>query len=130
MTNEDVGRSGLTSHDVGRAGETAARQYLLEQGCEVIAAGVRLPQGELDLIVRDGTALVFVEVKARRSIGRGRPAEAVGPAKQRRLALLARAWLARNPRWRESAIRFDVVALTGRPDAWQIEHIRDAFRPV
>lgn len=118
----------MNSHAVGRDGEEAAAAYLAERGYGIIARSVRLPMGELDLIAHDGDALVFVEVKARRSVGRGQPAEAVGPAKQRKLAQLAAAWLGRNPRWREAAIRFDVIALTGRPGAWRIEHIADAFR--
>lgn len=118
----------MNNQAVGRTGEDAAAQFLSKQGCDVVARNVRLRQGEIDLIVRDGPTLVFVEVKARRSIGRGRPAEAVGPEKQRRLARLALAWLARHPGWREAPVRFDVVALTGRPGDWAIEHIPDAFR--
>lgn len=119
----------MNHHELGRAGEDAARDYLLQRGYELLAARVRLPRGELDLVMRDGAALVFVEVKTRRSVGTGLPAEAVGLAKQRRLARLAHLWLVRNPRWRDAPVRFDVIAVTGRPPQWQIEHIRDAFRP-
>lgn len=118
----------MNNQTVGRDGEDAAAQFLEQQGCHIIARSVRLRYGELDVIVRDGATLVFVEVKARRSTGQGRPAEAVGPAKQRRLTRLALAWLAQNPRWRDAPVRFDVIALTGRPGSWHIEHIPDAFR--
>lgn len=118
----------MNSQLVGRAGEEAALQFLTHLGYELVARNVRLPHGEIDLIVRDGPNLVFVEVKARRSTSRGRPAEAVGPEKQRRLARLALAWLARHPRWHDAPVRFDVLALTGRPGAWNIDHILDAFR--
>ncbi len=81
--------------------------------------------GELDLVVRDGTEIVFVEVKARASDRFGPAASAVGPSKQRTLRRLAARWLAEHDdsTARRDGIRFDVVAVTGV----QVEVIQAAF---
>jgi putative endonuclease len=94
----------------------------------IIVRNYRTPQGEVDLIARDGDTVVFVEVKTRR---RGEPAEAVTAEKQRRITLAALHFLKRH-RLLECAGRFDVVAVVW-PDADKspvVEHIRDAFPAV
>ena len=58
---------------------------------EIVARGFRMFRGEIDIVARDGAALVFVEVKSNRGRRYGAPEEMVTPAKQRRLARLA-AW--------------------------------------
>ena len=91
-------------------------------------------RGEIDVIGVDGDALVFVEVKARRTgslLGPETPALAVGPRKQLKLRALASAWLRDRgydvPRHR--SLRFDVVGL--RLDAagrvTEYDHLRAAF---
>lgn len=102
-------------------------------GCEIVARNARTALGEIDLIVCDGQALVFVEVKARRLGGRlgpERPAAAVDDAKRRRLRRAARAWLAEGqptPPHRE--LRFDVVGVSFDADGQvtDLEHLRGAF---
>jgi putative endonuclease len=82
--------------------------------------------GELDIIARDGGTLVFVEVKARIGHEFGEAAEAVTPLKQRRIAQLARQYVART-HLHDSPCRFDVVAIhldAGRP---VIEVFQNAF---
>lgn len=113
---------------LGQRGEQIAMEYLRSRGLVVLdrnwrprGQGVR---GELDLVARDGDALVIIEVKTRRSIAYGSPVEAVTTRKMRSLRSLALAWLEHRsvhaPR-----IRFDVVAVT-IPPAGQpvIEHLR------
>ncbi len=115
----------LLSRLLGDRGEREAARHLRRQGLRVLRRGYRTPQGEIDLIARDGGTLVFVEVKARR---RGKPAEAVTPEKQRRLTLAALHFL-KGHSLLEQPCRFDVVAVVW-PDGRQapeIEHIRDAF---
>ena len=96
----------------GRWGEDLAARHYERLGCEILDRNWRTAGGELDLVVRDGDTVVFSEVKARRSDRYGPPAAAVGPEKQRRIRLLALAWLAEHPTDR-SGLRFDVVAITG-----------------
>jgi len=112
----------------GDRGEREAARYLRRRGMRVIQRGYATTQGEIDLIVRDGSTLVFVEVKARR---RGNPAEAVTPEKQRRLTLAALHYLT-GPGLRSPRARFDVVAIVwpeGR-DRPSIEHFPHAFEAV
>ena len=86
---------------------------------------MRAGGGEIDLVAADGGTVVFVEVKWRRDASRGTPAEAVTPAKRRKLLSAARAWLAENPSGASRDVRFDVVAIDG--GAEKIDWIRGAF---
>lgn len=105
-----------------------AFEYLRRSGMLVLdrnwrprGAGVR---GELDIVARDGDELVVVEVKTRRSIAYGSPAEAITRRKVRALRSLTLAWLEQRS-IHAPAIRFDVVAIV-IPPAGQpvIEHLR------
>jgi putative endonuclease len=82
---------------------------------------VRAGGNELDLIVRRGGELRFVEVKQRAGSGYGGAAAAVGAEKQRRVRRAATAWLAEHPT--ECRVGFDVVAVEGR----RVTRLRDAF---
>ena len=115
-------------NSLGARGERAAGRLLRRKGWTIIGRQVRLPHGELDLVAVDGETVVFVEVKTRRGEERGRPDEAVGPAKQRKLTALAVAYLRRHELLDQPA-RFDVIAVhwpsgARRP---QLQHFRDAF---
>ena len=81
----------------GRAGEDEAARYLEERGLSIVARNVRAGGGEIDLVASDEGRVVFVEVKWRRDSSRGTPADAVTPAKRRKILSAARAWLAENP---------------------------------
>jgi putative endonuclease len=113
---------------LGDRGERLAARHLRRQGLRVILRGYRTPHGEIDLIAREGPTLVFVEVKARRQ---GEPAEAVTPAKQRRLTLAALEFLKRHDLL-EQPSRFDVVAIIWPDDRRppSLEHFRNAFEAV
>jgi putative endonuclease len=118
---------------LGQIAEQAVAERLHEDGWRILGRNARTRYGELDLIGLDRDALVFVEVKAGRSgssSGPARPVLAVGPAKQRRVRTLARAWLAEQrfvPPHR--LIRFDAIGVSFDPGGQLIdfEHIRDAF---
>ena len=82
--------------------------------------------GELDLIVRQGTTLVFVEVKLRRGTSFGEPVEAVTPRKQAKIRSLAERYLLdRDPAF--ETVRFDVVGILVGKGAARVRHIKDAF---
>jgi putative endonuclease len=118
----------LLGRILGDRGERAAARFLRRKGFRIITRGYRTPQGEIDLIARDGDRLVIVEVKTRR---RGDPAEAVTPAKQRRLTLAANHFLKRH-RLLDLPCRYDIVAIIWPEDDRRprIEHIEDAFEAV
>jgi len=78
--------------------------------------------GEIDLVVRRDSTLVFSEVKTRSGTAYGSPAAAVTPAKQRRIRQLGMQWMAAHPGF-HGEIRFDVVAVL----AGNVEVIEAAF---
>lgn len=112
---------------VGAYGERVASRHLEDQGLVILARNWRCSDGEIDLILADGDDVVFCEVKTRRGSGFGSPAEAVGPAKIRRLRRLAVRWLAES-RLGPREVRFDVVSvLPQHRGPALIEHTRAAF---
>jgi putative endonuclease len=118
---------------MGQLAEDLAAQRIATAGWEILARNARTRYGELDLVARDGRALVFVEVKAGRvgaPYGPERPVEAIDHRKQRQVRRLAAAWLAENrdlPYWAE--IRFDAIGVSFGPDGRiaEYEHIENAF---
>lgn len=116
-----------TPKSLGRAGEELACRHLRAKGYEIVERGVRLLRGEIDIVARDGTTLVFVEVKTRADESFGRPEEAVTPGKQRQLRRIAQAYLAVRPAPGVDC-RFDVIAILFRGvDDVRLEHFVDAF---
>lgn len=97
----------------GAQAETAAAQMLQQQGLQLLARNARTRGGEIDLVMRDGDAVVFVEVRARRSRAFGGAAASVDAAKQQRMVRAARGWLMAHPEHARAALRFDVVAFDG-----------------
>jgi putative endonuclease len=117
---------------MGREAEELVARRLIAAGWEIIARNARSRHGELDIVAREGTTLVFVEVKASRrgaAFGPERPVLAVDTRKQRRIRRLAAAWLAeRRDAPYCAEIRFDVLGVTfDRGRAVEVEHIRNAF---
>ena len=78
-------------------------------------------------MAEENGVICFVEVKGRRGVGYGQPAEAVTAEKQRRIFRTAEAWLARERRI-DAPCRFDVVAILEADDGPRVEILRDAFR--
>jgi putative endonuclease len=100
----------------------AARWYRL-RGWRILGANVWAGGNEVDLIVRRGRQLRFVEVKSKSGPRYGDPVEAVGEEKQRRVRRAAETWLAARPELDGCVIAFDVVAVRGR----RLERLADAF---
>ena len=96
----------------GRWGEREVAHWYERRGGIVVDRNWRCSIGELDLVVRLGTTLVFCEVKARADDAFGGGLAAVGPTKQRRLRQLAMAWLDVHDA-HGVELRFDVAAVTG-----------------
>ncbi len=102
--------------------QRALRHYRL-RGYRILGTNVWIGGYELDLVVRRGRRLAFVEVKAKSGERLGDPLEMVTKEKQRRLRLAAEAWLASHPECAGLEARFDVVAVrkTG------VERLANAF---
>jgi putative endonuclease len=107
----------------GTLAETLAADYLQARGMRVLERNYRCRLGEIDLILTDGPALVFVEVRLRRNPGYGGAAASITAAKRRRILRAARHYLAGKP---EPLCRFDVVLLDSLAQD-RIEWIKDAF---
>ena len=112
---------------LGAEGEACAATFLTRRGYRIVDRNVRAGGVEVDLIVKQGTLIAFVEVKTRRSNAYGAPELAVDAAKQARLVRAAAAWLRENP-GRARRVRFDVVTCrVSRSGRWQIAHWPGAF---
>lgn len=109
---------------IGDAAERTAEALLRRGGLKVLERNWRCPAGELDLIMRDGDTLVFVEVRKRARGRHGTAAESVGPRKRARLIRAAQTYL--GTLGEAPPCRFDVVALDGDGDA-EAHWIRRAF---
>lgn len=116
----------MNSRRTGAKYEQQAARFLEEQGFQIVECNFCCRQGEIDLIARDGSCLVFIEVKYRRNAGTGHPAEAVDARKQRRLSRAAAYYCLKNRIPETQACRFDVVSILGE----QVELIKDAFSYV
>ncbi len=114
---------------LGRYGEQVAVERYVAGGAQVLARNWRCPEGEIDVVVREGDGtVVFCEVKTRSGTGFGAPVEAVGPVKARRLRAAARRWLQEHPVPARRELRFDVVAVVRRRGhAPEVSHLRGAF---
>jgi putative endonuclease len=108
----------------GRLGEALAALWLQLKGYAVLAARVRTPLGELDLVVRRGKTLAFVEVKTRRRKDQG--LEAISFDSHERIAAAAEWWLSARPALAALDLRYDLVVIA----PWSAPlHMRDAWRP-
>lgn len=113
----------------GRAAEEAAARYLAARGWRLLGRNVRIGRGELDIVACNGPALIFVEVKARRTRACGAPEDAVTSRKRRQVARLAELWLAARP-WAlqgVTEVRFDVIAVDGTRRPSEVRHLQGAF---
>ncbi|MFC8850335.1 MULTISPECIES: YraN family protein [unclassified Micromonospora] len=112
---------------VGAYGERCAVRHLIGAGLRPVARNWRCPAGEIDIIAWDGPVLAFCEVKTRCTTHYGTPAEAIVPAKARRLRGLAARWLAETGTT-AGEVRFDVLSVE-LPDAGaaRVEHVKGAF---
>jgi len=105
----------------GQDAEDAAAALLRAKGLTIVEKNFRAKVGEIDLVAKDGSEIVFVEVRSRASIAFGGAAASVGGVKRRKLIKAAQLWL--QARGWSGPCRFDVVAI----DAGRAEHIPSAF---
>jgi putative endonuclease len=110
---------------LGQSAEARAESFLKSHGLKLLARNWHCRFGEIDLVMEDGSTLVFVEVRLRSRSNFGGAAASVTPAKQKKLLATARQYLATLKSLPPS--RFDVVALTGNATP---EWIKNAFDDV
>ena len=112
------------TYQTGVKGEEIAERYLTDQGMVCLERRYREKCGEIDLIMKDGDYLVFVEVKARFHTSIGLGFQAVNANKQRRIARCAMLYLMKHQQL-GAAVRFDVVEINQEG----VFHIPNAFQP-
>jgi putative endonuclease len=110
----------------GRWAEDQAADHLRGHGLRLLCRNFRCRVGEIDLVMTDGAALVFVEVRFRSNLRYGTGLESVTRAKQMKLLAAARAYLARHPVG-NTPCRFDVVSVTKRNYRPDFLWVKDAF---
>jgi putative endonuclease len=118
----------------GHDAEQRACDHLQGQGLCLLERNYRSRFGEIDLIMRHDSTLVFVEVRYRLSTRFGSPAETVDARKQARIRATAERYLQQHPQRPGESCRFDVVAITpanvadtGQPPRYKVDWIPDAF---
>lgn len=108
---------------LGGQAEKLAAVYLNRQGLKLLASNYQCRFGEIDLVMREGKTLVFVEVRLRSNANFGGAAMSITATKQQRLARTAEHYLQQHG---ESACRFDAILMSAM-DTASIEWIKNAF---
>lgn len=112
---------------LARVGEEQAAQHLQAQGYTLLTRNWRKREGELDIIAMDGDALVFVEVKTRRTLAYGAAEESIDARKQAQLTRLAQRFIEEHPNLRFRECRFDVTVVDMTVLPVQVRLYKNAF---
>lgn len=114
--------------ELGRKGETIAKEYLENQGYEILDENWTYAKAEIDLIAYKDRVIVFIEVKTRSGNGFGEPEDFVDDRKQKLLVKAADEYIYVVDH--QGEVRFDIVSiLFNGPDNYTLKHIEDAFWP-
>jgi putative endonuclease len=127
MVNYSLKHAARGGRKSGSHWEKTAESYLRSQGLKLLQRNFSSRFGEIDLIMRDGQTVVFIEVKYRKSNRHGSGADAVTFHKQGRISRTAAWYLAKNPHRAESVCRFDVISINPNEKDQDIDWIKSAF---
>ena len=116
-----------THNALGKAGEDAAAAYLESQGYTICHRNWHKNHLELDIVAAKDNELVVVEVKTRTNNRYIEPQDAVDWRKVRHIVVAADAYIKHFGI--EAPVRFDIITATGKPGAFHIAHIENAFYP-
>lgn len=123
--NDTTSNAGHAGNVTGKLAEDLAARFLEKRGLAILARNFRCRGGEIDLVCRDGKALVFVEVRLRRNADYGGAGASITATKQQRVILAAKHYLVLHSKT-DCDCRFDCVLLADHAEN-NIEWIRDAF---
>lgn len=115
-------------NDLGRAGEQMAARFLSMRGMQIIHQNWRAGRDELDMVVRSGNSLIFVEVKTRSSDRFDQPEDAIDSAKQQKMLRAAGRYIEANPH--HGPVRFDVISIVLAGHMSKLFYMPDAFFPI
>lgn len=113
-------------NDIGRFGEKAAIDYLAGKGYAIVDRNWKCGHLEIDIVAQRGDRLAIVEVKTRTDFADD-PVEAVGRKKQ--LAMVRAGVAYANAFNLPHELQFDIIAISGTPENYRLEHLEDAFYP-
>ncbi|MCR4430156.1 MAG: YraN family protein [Tepidanaerobacteraceae bacterium] len=117
----------MDNKKIGAMGEKRALEFLKRNNYHILAGNYRCRQGEIDIIAKQGSTLVFVEVKTRSSLAFGLGMEAVNHSKQQKIRKAAMNFLNDN-KVGFTDLRFDVIDIVMKDhDSAEIIHIKNAF---
>jgi putative endonuclease len=122
-----MGLSRTLPGERGKAAETQACRFLINHGLTLVDRNYRCRHGEIDLIMRDGRCVVFIEVRYRGNRRFAGGAETIDHRKQSKLTATAMHYLQSHPGMAARPARFDVVAIDSALGEDRVEWIRDAF---
>ena len=106
--------------------EVLAADYLKRSGMIILEHNYYCKMGEIDIVARDEEYLVFIEVKYRKSKGKGSAAEAVNYNKMRKISRCADVYMMQHHLDGNTSVRFDVVAI----EEGHLSHIKNAFEYI
>lgn len=113
----------MNTRKIGKEKEESALCYLSERGYKILEQNFYTSYGEIDLIGKEGSYLVFIEVKYRRTSKNGMPEAAVTIPKQKKIIKAARYYLYKKGLPEDTPVRFDVLSILGE----EYRLIRNAF---
>ncbi len=113
--------------DLGVKSEQQACEYLLKRSLTLIEKNYNTRYGEIDLVMKEGDELVFVEVRSRYKNNYADAIESITPSKQKKLRFTAEHYLNKHYQNHPPTCRFDVVAIDLTQTEFSIEWIKDAF---
>lgn len=112
--------------EAGFHGQLTAENFFRDKGVGILCRNYRTRGGEIDLICREGNTIIFAEVKFRRGMGFGSPAESVGYAKQKKIICTAMHYIAAN-NLADTDFRFDVIEVIEENGRVTVNQIENAF---
>lgn len=122
-------QDGETTTDKGHRGEAIAAKQMEKMGYEILERNFHALKGEIDIIAKKDTYIVFTEVKYRKNEEMGSPAEAVNHWKQQHIIRAAKAYIAQNCLEQLGYdFRFDVAEVLNNDGKVYFRYTEDAFQ--
>ena len=112
-------------NELGNKGEQLAVDFLLKNNYKIIARNYRFLKAEVDIIAQKGETLAAIEVKTRSTKDFGNPQDFINPKKIKLLISAVDNFVIENDL--EVEVRFDIIAIIKQKNAFEIEHLKDAF---
>lgn len=116
----------LNNKKIGNEGEEIACSYLLNKGYEILSRNWRTKEGEIDIICKHNSTIIFVEVKNLPNASKDMLCKVLNQEKRKRIIKTSKYFLLKHRQYNDSYIQFDVI-LIGMSDFESIYHIENAF---